>query len=264
MKTEYQVCSINKETGTAVVLGTIDADSIQAAIKAANTQYSHDGLRIRTYPLVDLDSPSTIYAMARYTLNIFENWERRNNGAVLNPQERNQWDREDYIQDAVVSILSTLADNPAATMYDVGTAAYALIAARQKAKQRKSEREYNPGLLVCNIQPRRPRPTCPALDRLIRAAVDDVAPTLAPAQYEVFDLSYNGGMSAADIAEETGKARVTVYQNLYRAYYWVLLKAAEMDGESLDTFRLAGYTSADIGETLVTLRKRGRMTKSQK
>ncbi len=259
--TEYQVCAIDKDAKTATALEIISAGSLQAALEIANSKYSRKTTRI--YPLVTMDNPESIMEMAKFTLASVENWERRNNYAVLNPIKRNQWDKEDYTSIATIAIITTLTDNPGATMYDVKSAAFAAIRAYQAKQDRNSEREYNPGWITCNMQPRFPRATCPALDRLISRAVDATAPTLSPAQMEVFTMSYQEEMSAADIAEKTGKARQNVYKNLAKAYYWILSKAVELDMDGA-IFAGAGYTPDDIAETLATMRKRGGMNKNQK
>ena len=282
---KYQICNVNRENKTAKVLEIIEAETIQDAVNAANEKYPRETVRI--YPYVNMDTPETITEMARFTLASVENWERRNNYAVMNPINRSQWDKEDYTSIAAVAIIATLTDNPGATMYDVKSAAFSAIRAYQQKQDRNSEKEYTPGWVACNVQPRYPRatspapdpriypphaptppPRCPratgpALDRLITRAIDATAPTLSPAQVEVFTLSYQQEMSAADIAEKTGKARQNVYKNLAKAYYWVLTKAVELDTDGA-TFAAAGYTPDDIAETLATMRKRGGMNKNQK
>lgn len=260
-KIEYQVCAIDHAAKTAAVLETITAETLQNAAAVANAKYK--GKAIRIYPLVTMDNPETIQDMAKFTLASVENWERRNNYAVLNPIKRSQWDKEDYASIAAVAIIATLTDNPGADMYQVKSAAFSAIRAYQQKQDRNSEREYTPGWVACNIQPRYPRATCPALDRLMSRAIDATAPTLSPAQMEVFTLSYQQEMSAADIAEKTGKVRQNVYKNLAKAYFWVLKKAVELDKDGA-TFAAAGYTPDDITETLATLRKRGGMNKNQK
>ena len=258
--TEYQVCAIDHAAKTAAVLETITAETLQNAAAVANAKYK--GKAIRIYPLVTMDNPDTITEMAKFTLASVENWERRNNYAVMNPIKRSQWDKEDYTSIATLAIIATLTDNPGANMYQVKSAAFSAIRAYQQKQDRNSEKEYNPGWVACNIQPRLPRATCPALDRLISRAIDATAPTLSPAQVEVFTLSYQQEMSAADIAEKTGKNRNNVYKGLYRAYYWILSKAVELDTDGI--LERAGYTPDDIAETLATMRKRGGMNKSQK
>lgn len=257
---KYQICTVNKEKRTAAILETVDAEALKDAVEMAG---KYPRTTTRVYPLVTLDNPETIVEMARFTLASVENWERRNNYAVMNPAKRNQCDREDYSSIATVAILDTLTENPAATMYEVKSAAFSAIRAYQQRQDRNSEKEYMPGWSGCNVVPRLPRSTFPALDRLVKKAIDEAAPTLSPVQVEVFTMSYVEDMDASDIAERTGKARQNVYKNLARAYYWVLSKALEMDKNG-DIFSGAGYTQEDIAETLATLRKRGGMNKNQK
>lgn len=260
---KYQVCKINSDAKTAAVLEIITADTLQNAVQAASVKYPRETTRI--YPLVTMDSPDTITDMAKFTVASVENWERRNNYAVMNPIKRNQWDKEDYTSIAALAIIDTLTDNPAASMYAVKSAAFSAIRAYQARQDRNSEREYMPNWSTCNVRPDafKPRATCPALDRLIQKAIDAAAPTLSPVQIEVFTLSYSEEMSAADIAEKTGKARQNVYKNLAKAYYWILTKAVELDADGA-IFAAAGYTPDDIAETLATMRKRGGMNKNQK
>ena len=257
---QYQICTVDKEKRTAAVLETVDAETLKDAVEMAG---KYPRTTTRVYPLVTLDSPETITEMAWYTLASVENWERRNNYAVMNPIKRSQWDREDYVSIATVAILDTLTETPAATMYAVKSAAFSAIRAYQQRQDRNSEKEYMPGWSGCNIAPRLPRSTFPALDRLMQRAIDATAPTLSPVQMEVFTLSYGEDRSAADIADRTGKARQNVYKNLARAYYWVLSTAVEMD-KGGRIFSQAGYTPDDIAETLATMRKRGGMNKNQK
>lgn len=258
---KYQICSVNRAEKTANVLEIIETETLKDAVETANAKHPRDTIRV--YPLVVMDNPDTITEMAKFTLASVENFERRNNYAVMNPIQRNQWDREDYTSIATLAIIATLTDNPGANMYQVKSAAFAAIRAYQQKQDRNSEKEYNPGWVACNIQPRLPRATCPALDRLISRAIDATAPTLSPAQVEVFTMSYQEEMSAADIAEKTGKARQNVYKNLAKAYYWILTKAVELDKDGA-IFAAAGYTPDDIAETLATMRKRGGMNKNQK
>ena len=258
---KYQICAIDRENKTAKALEILTAETLQDAVATANEKYPRGTVRI--YPLVDMENPETIQDMAKFTLASVENWERRNNYAVMNPINRSQWDKEDYTSIATVAIIATLTDNPGADMYQVKSAAFSAIRAYQQKQNRNSEKEYTPGWVACNVQPRYPRATCPALDRLIARAIDATAPTLSPAQVEVFTLSYQQEMSAADIAEKTGKARQNVYKNLAKAYFWVLKKAVELDKDGA-IFAAAGYTPDDIAETLATMRKRGGMNKNQK
>lgn len=258
---KYQICSVNRAEKTATVLEIIDAETLKDAVETANARHPRDTIRV--YPMVDMDTPDTITEMAKFTLASVENFERRNNYAVMNPIKRSQWDKEDYTSIATLAIIATLTDTPGANMYQVKSAAFAAIRAYQQKQDRNSEKEYNPGWVACNIQPRLPRATCPALDRLISRAIDATAPTLSPAQMEVFTLSYQQEMSAADIAEKTGKARQNVYKNLAKSYYWILAKAVELDKDGA-AFAAAGYTPDDIAETLATMRKRGGMNKNQK
>ena len=258
---KYQICAIDRENKTAKALEILTAETLQDAVTAANEKYPRATVRI--YPLVDMENPETIQDMAKFTLASVENWERRNNYAVMNPINRSQWDKEDYTSIATVAIIATLTDNPGADMYQVKSAAFSAIRAYQQKQNRNSEKEYTPGWVACNVQPRYPRATCPALDRLIARAIDATAPTLSPAQVEVFTLSYQQEMSAADIAEKTGKARQNIYKNLAKAYFWVLKKAVELDKDGA-IFAAAGYTPDDIAETLATMRKRGGMNKNQK
>ena len=257
---EYQVCAIDKLTKTAQVLEVISAENIGTAIEMASGKYSRGVVRV--YPLVMLDNADSINYMAALTLASYENWERRNNFAALNPLERNQYDREDLLSVATIAILVTLAENPAATMYDVKTAAFAAIRTEQGKKDRNSEREYMPGWIACNVTPQEIRASCPALASLIREAIE--YGDLTEGQMEALMLRYDEDLSVIEIAERTNRTRDRVYVSLYKAYYKTLKRAAELDGAELPTFKLAGYTAEDIAETLATLRQRGRMNKNQK
>ena len=259
---EYQICLLGKETeqGREVVrTETVIADSIATATEQA-TAKGYNLAETRVYPFCTPTDGDGQMALARHTLASVENWERRNNSAVLNPQRRNEWEREDMMMIACVAINAIFAENPGANMHTLKTAAFSAIRTEQGKKDRNSEREYFPGWTVCNVTPREPRASCPQLDKLIREAVKSA--DMTDGQMSALLLFYEDGKSAQQIAEETGTKRATVYQSLYRAYYKVLSRALEIDPD-MSAFTAAGYTAEDIDETLTILRKRARWDKKK-
>lgn len=256
---KYQICTLDPDIMTHIVTKTRNIDAKD--IKEATEKATEDGAKlslVRVYPLCTPEDGAGIMELARHTVASVENWERRNNNAVMNPMRRNIQEREDMAQTACLAICAKFEENPGANMHELKTAAFSAIRAEQSRKERNSEREYMPGWIVCNVTPREARATFPALDRLIKQAVE--AADMTEGQMNALTLSYTDGKSAQDIAEETGVKRATVYQSLYRAYYKVLAKAVEID-ENLEVFRAAGYTAEDIDETLDILRKRARWKK---
>lgn len=256
---KYQICIFgNTANDERAVIHTenIDAPSIKDATETAVIRYNKADIRV--YPYCSKTDGEGQLELARHTLASVENWERRNNNAVLNPQRRNMWEREDMIMLACVVINAMLDENPDTTMFDLKTAAFSAICAEQKRKDRNSEREYLPGWSTCNVTPREARATCPKLDNVIREAIKTA--DMTDGQMSALIMSYQDNLSALEIAEQTGTKRATVYQSLYRAYYKVLCKALEIDG-NFDAFTAAGYTPDDVTETLDILRKRARMTK---
>lgn len=259
---KYQICTLGAATEqgrTVTATAQVEADTIAQATEQATAQ-GYKLADIRVYPFCTPTDGAAQMELARHTLASVENWERRNNNAVLNPQRRNIWEREDMVMIACVAINAIFAENAAANMHTLKTAAFSAIRTEQGKKDRNSEREYMPGWIVCNVTPQEARATCPALDNLIKKAVKSAEMT--EGQMNALLLSYEQGKSAQDIADETGTKRATVYQTLYRAYYKVLSRAVEIDTD-LKAFTAAGYTTSDIDETLNILRHRARWDKKK-
>lgn len=262
MENLYQVCVLGDATdnGRAVIkTETVEAETISQATEQA-TANGYKLANIRVYPFCTPEDGDGQMNLARHTLASVENWERRNENAVMNPQRRNAWEREDMVSVACVAIAAVFQENPTADMHTLKTTAFSAIRAEQARKDRNSEREYMPGWIGCNVTPREARATCPALDKLVQAAVKSA--DMTDGQMNALLMSYEHGKSAQDIAEETGTKRATVYQTLYRAYYKVLSRAVEIDPD-MDAFTAAGYTPEDIDETLAILRKRARWDKKR-
>lgn len=259
----YQICILNKATETtkATVRHTFitEANNITEATKQAEDKYARKAKifndQIRVYPYCTAQDGEGQLALAQHTLRSVENWERRNDNAVLEPFKRTAEDREDYIMTACVAFAVIFAENPSADMHTLKTAAFSAIRAEQAKRDRNSEREYLPGWSVCNITPRTAKATFPALDRLTRKAVETA--DMTENQARVLNMAYQDGQSAQDIADALNIKRATVYQTLYRAYFKVLARMVELDRD-LRAFTEAGYTAEDIDEMQTILRKRAR------
>lgn len=259
---KYQICTLAKATeqGQAVThTEQIEADTISMATEQAAAKGCKLA-NIRVYPYCTPTDGEGQMELAKHTLASVENWERRNDNAVLNPHRRNDWEREDMIMIACLAINAVFSENPEADMHTLKTTAFSAIRAEQTRKDRNSEREYMPGWTACNVTPREARATCPQLDKLIKNAVNTAKMTIK--QMDALLMSYEQGKSAQDIADETGIKRAAVYQTLYRAYYKVLSRAVEIDAD-LQVFKNAGYTASDIDETMNILRKRARWDKKK-
>lgn len=253
----YQICVLNKATETtkATVNHTalVEADNIMQA--TAQAEGKHDRASFRVYPYCTAQDGEGQLALAKHTLRSVENWERRNDNAVMEPFKRTAEDREDYIMCACVAFSSIFADNPSADMHTLKTAAFSAIRAEQAKRDRNSEREYMPGWSACNITPRTAKATFPALDRLTRQAVETA--DMTDTQARILNMSYMDGQSAQDIADALDIGRTAVYRALYRAYYKILLRMIEIDTD-LRTFTEAGYTAEDIDEIANILHKRAK------
>lgn len=253
----YQICILNKATeqekATVAKTALVQADNIKQATEQATAEY--DRASFRVYPYCTPQDGEGQLALAQHTLHSVENWERRNDNAVLEPFKRTAEDKEDFIMCACVAFASVFAENPSADMHTLKTTAFSAIRAEQMKRDRNSEREYMPGWIACNVTPRTAKATFPALDRLTRNAVETAEMTENQAQ--VLNMAYSDGMTAQDIAEALNIKRATVYQTLYRAYFKVLARMVEIDS-NLHAFTEAGYTAEDIDEMQTILRKRAR------
>lgn len=253
----YQICVLNKATeskqATVNHTAIVEADNIMQATAQATAE--HDRTSFRVYPYCTPQDGEGQLALAQHTLRSVENWERRNDNAVMEPFKRTAEDREDYIMCACVAFAIIFADNPSADMHTLKMAAFSAIRAEQARRDRNSEREYLPGWGACNITPRTAKATFPALDRLVRRAVEDVE--LTDTQARILNMSYNDGQNAQDIADALNIGRTAVYRALYRAYYKILLRMVEIDS-NLHTFTEAGYTAEDIDEVMNIMHKRAK------
>lgn len=252
---QYQVNIINQNAdGETVVTAveTLSADNIKSATEKAAAVHGRENIRV--YPLATITDGESVLTLARYTLASVERWERRNEHAVLEPYKRTQEDKEDFIQIAALAIWEVLAENPDTPMFFAKRAAFTAIATEKKRRQRNSEREYMPGWAGCNIAPRAARPTVPEMDTLVRKAM--AAADFTDTQAAIFNRFFDG-MSAADIADELGIKRATVYTHLKRAEY-KLLQAMDALDPGHTIFDAAGYSDSDIGGTLDALSKRAK------
>lgn len=264
--TEYQICVLSKTANDETVVThteNVFADTIAGAMEqAAMKGYNLEDVRV--YPYCTPTDGESQLALAKYTLASVENWERRKNRYVLDPQERTNWDREDMIMAACIAILAVFEKDPHANMHELKTTAFATIRAEKERFARISSHEFTPSWaqnwIVCNVVPRYPRSNCPQLDELIRKAVDTA--DMTSGQMRVLLMSYRDEKTAYEIAVTLGIQRATVYQSLYRAYYKVLSRALEIDPD-MSAFTAAGYTVEDIAETLATLRRRARWNRKK-
>lgn len=237
---------------TAAMLEHVSADTLKDVVQYANDKYSRETVRV--YPFCTKADGESQLRLAQNALASFEKWERRNENAALNPYRRNEQDREDYIILACLAINSILEENAAATMHELKTAAFKAIANEQKSLERKTEREYNPNFIMCNIEPRKARPTFPELDRLFENAAENAA--LTDKQMTAIGFLMDG-LSIAAIAEHMDVTKRAVACNVYSAQYKIFAAAVALDS-NLSVFVKAGYTKADIDETAATLAKRAR------
>lgn len=257
----YQICIMGKDTeGNSAAKATrqLNASDLSSAYALALADTANANADLRIYPFCTLADGEGQIELAKATLASFEKWERRNNFACMNPVKRSAWDREDYTQDAIIAIIQTLVNNPSATMYECKSNAFTYISTIQKRHERKSECEYLPGWGACNITPKMAKATFPALDRLMKKAVESA--DLTEAQMEALNAiadGYNVSEYAKGKAEKEGRKVETVRTLMYRtvraAYHKILLRMVELDTEG--AFNKAGFTADDIDMKLAELAK---------
>ncbi len=125
---KYQICTLGAATEqgrTVTATAQVEADTIAQATEQATAQ-GYKLADIRVYPFCTPTDGAAQMELARHTLASVENWERRNNNAVLNPQRRNIWEREDMVMIACVAINAIFAENAAADMHTLKTAEEAI------------------------------------------------------------------------------------------------------------------------------------------
>jgi len=254
----YQVCTVkhDSETNKTIVTATaiIEAETIKKATEQAEA--IHTRASIRVYPYRTPEDGNAQLALAQHTLHSVENWERRNDNAVLEPFHRTPEDREDFVMLACLTFATIFAENPAADMHTLKTAAFSAIRAEQAKRHRHSDDEYDPNWSVMNRQPTIATATYPALARLIRKATEQSE--LTEKQMQALTYVYGNGTSIENTADILNVTKRAIAQSLYSAQYKVLCKALEIDTD-MQAFTDAGYTAEDIDETLTLLRKRARV-----
>lgn len=254
----YQICILNKATkkDQVTVKHTllVEANSMPEASKIAGQACDRSSFRVYPY-CTPADGESQI-ELARYAFYSYEKFERRFSASVMNSYSRNQYDREDCISIACLEIASIFAEDPSADMYTLEKAAFAAISREEQSKQRRAARENNPDFIMHSISPRIAKATFPALDRLIRRAIETA--NLTERQMLVIDLAYYGGMSFNDMAEYIGVTKSCVAKFMNGAKAKVLAQMIELD-KDLHTFTEAGITAEDIDEVQTAIRKRARL-----
>lgn len=262
----YQIVYLNRETteegkttltiDRTDLLEAVDLRTAYATIDPtapADDEEEETTATFRILPYATATDGEGQLALARYAFRTFEKWETRNEYAVLNPTHRTPEEREDLTATACLSIVDSLSKNPAVDMFTLSKVAFSAIATEQKRKDRNSEREYHPDWKQDNLKPLLIKSTFPALDRLIRKAVETA--DLTEGQKAYFNMVYTERMEISAIAESENINKRRVYKNLYKAYYKILETAVSLDPD-LRTFRKAGYTPADVAETVEKFRKR--------
>lgn len=266
MKTEklnnckaFQVCFISDdENGKPICTKTasVTGENIVDAYAAAAEKYG-EKQRFNVYPLATAENPASVIDLAEYARRHFWKWELRNNNAVLSALNRSEWDVEDETQDAVLAILSALAENPAVDMFTAYRAAFNSLASGRDRLFRKSECEYNPAALFCNpFIDRKQIATFPRLASLFARAKD--AAELTEKQLDVIEL-YQHGITAAAVMERMNITKRAYYKLFYKGLYKILSAAVALDGETLDTFTESGIDAAAVQDALDTYKRRAAM-----
>lgn len=253
----YQIVYLNKETTEeGKTIFTVDRTDLLEAVDLRSAYATIDPTTtFRIIPYATATDGEGQLALARHTFRTFEKWETRNEYAVMNPTHRTPQEKEDLTAVACLSIVESLSKNPAVDMYTLSKVAFSAIASEQKRKDRNSEREYHPDWKQDNLKPLLIKSTFPALDRLIRKAVETA--DLTEGQKEYYNMVYCERMDVATVAEKKGVCRSKVYKNLYKGYLKIIDTAVTLDPDLL-TFREAGYTPEDIADVRETLKKRTR------
>lgn len=229
-----------------------------ASISAVFDMFPAD-VDIIAYPDVTMETVGTpaVYDFAEAIFRSFEHWELRNNFACENPRKRTPEQKGDYVQDIAEITLRGLMDG-----HDLRTIA---IAARkhlqraQKAMDRNTERVYNPGWSACNVTPRTPRNSYPAMARMLRAAMETAE--LTTIQYkraEEYIPLLESGISMRDIAERYGRSVGAVHRMIYAILYRYAERFPVIDNGALASY---GITADDMQDVLAQLRKKSGLDK---
>ena len=254
---QFQICELVKDSDNKETCGettVINAVNLSDAYNAAAYLVGGFWEKYRVYPYATPDDGESVLDLAEYARRHFWKWELRNNNAVLSALNRSEWDTEDETQDAALSILSTLAENPAADMFTAYRAAFNSLASGRDRLFRKSEIEYNPAAIFCNpFIDRKQIATFPRLASLFGKATDSA--DLTEKQRDVIEL-YQHGITAAAVMERMNITKHAYYKLFYKGLYKTLASAVALDGDALPTFAESGLATADVMDALNTYKTR--------
>lgn len=206
------------------------------------------------YPEVTMETIGTpaVYDFAGAVMRSFERWELRNNFACENPRKRTPEQREDYIQDIVEITLCGLMDGQ--DLRTIATDARKHLQRSQKAMDRNSEREYNPGWSACNVTPREPKNSYSAMARLLRTAMETAElTTIQRRRAEEYIPLLESGISMRDIADRYGRSIGAVHGMIYAILYRYAEQFPALDNGALASY---GITPDDMQDVLSRLRKK--------
>ena len=206
------------------------------------------------YPEVTMETVRTpaVYDFAGAILRSYERWELRNNYACENPRKRTPEQREDYIQDVVEITLRGLMDGH--DLRTIATDARKAIRREQSRMERNSERIYNPGWSACNVTPREPKNSYPAMARLLRTAMETAElTTIQRRRAEEYIPLMESGVSFCNIAERVGKDEKAVRKMCYVILYKYAEQFPALDNGALASY---GITPDDMQDALAKLHKK--------
>lgn len=241
-------------------------------IEATSLAHAHDiskhfdikGCKTRVFPKVDVMDGESLMNFGRYIVRQYENWERRNDYAVMNLRDRTPEQREAMVSDAIDGVLNQYRNGEDTdVVYNLWKKGMDTVATEQKRKERRSSVELDQeAVLTGRIEPRKDpeHQTCPEMSALVSRAYRSGC--LSIEQQRALVLAKVGGMSASDVADMMNVNRQTIYKLLVKAERNLLKWMIEND--EADAMGLYGLSVYDVEELVKTLENKAKGRKGKK
>lgn len=210
----------------------------------------------RLFPSVDMADGESIMNFAKYIVRQYENWERRNDYAIMNLLDRTPEQRENMVQTAILGMYEGhVKANGNSVGFHLWDGGMRSVSNEQLKMRRHGEVEFDQNAkLTGTIQEveRKEHQTCPVMSELVGRAYRSGC--LSREQQKILVLTKVGGMSAVDVADMLGINRRTVYTMVARAERNMLKWMLENDEH--DAIGVYGLSVYDIETILAELEKK--------
>lgn len=207
----------------------------------------------RLFPSVDMADGESIMTFAKYIVRQYENWERRNDHAIMNLLDRTPEQRENMVHTAILGMYEGhVKANGNSVGFHLWDGGWRMVATEQKRLERHSSVEFDQNAkLTGTIQEveRKEHQTCPVMSELVGRAYRSGC--LSREQQRILVLTKVGGMKTKDVAEMLGISQQAVYNSINKANRNLLRWMLENDEhDAIGEYGLSVYDIESIATKL--------------